>query len=524
MFVSLRFVSNTYRDSVALMQLAAKLGERPGVDHVAAVMASAGNIDLLREAGLLADSVDPRPSDILVLVKAKSKALADSISDDAIAALSVSNAPPAASSDPKLPVALRSLRQALAAAPESTLALISVPGEYAAAEAEKALDCGLNVMLFSDNVSVEDEVRLKTKAGAKRLLLMGPDCGTAIIDGVPLGFANNVRRGVIGCVGASGTGLQQVTSLIHQAGEGISQAIGAGGRDLSAAVAARTTIAAFDRLLRDADTHVIVLIGKPPAPAVARKLISKALAAAKPVVTCFVGAEPAIEHLERNDEGGRVHYAETLDAAARIAVALVRGKAPSARTGSALPPRLPKPASGQRFIRGLFSGGTFCYEAAYLLVGRKSGIERDRVWTNTPIRAEDAIADPWISESHTLIDLGDDAFTRGRPHPMIDHRLRNDRIAKEAADPSVAVILLDVVLGHGAHPDPASVMLPAIRSATLKASKAGRKLTFVGSVCGTDLDPQGLTRQSDSLRAAGVVLATSNADAVRIAVAIVKDC
>jgi succinyl-CoA synthetase alpha subunit len=380
--------------------------------------------------------------------------------------------------------------------------LISVPGEYAAAEAMKALRLGLNVMLFSDNVSGEDEVALKRYARSRGLLVMGPDCGTAIIDGVPLGFANAVRRGAIGVVGASGTGTQQVASLVHRAGAGISHAIGTGGHDLSQEVGGITMLAGLQRLAADKDTKVIVLISKPPAPAVAKAVLAKARTAGKPVVVNFVGSTV--------DEKG-LHGARTLEEAAQIAVALVTGR----KSKPAKPTKVPalRFAKKQRYIRGLFSGGTFCYEASALI---------GNAWSNAPVDPSRKLKDVWKSREHTLIDLGDDVFTRGRPHPMIDHRLRNERLLQEAADAEVAVILMDVVLGYGSHPDPAAEMVPAIRRAQEAARKKGRALAIVGAVCGTDEDPQGLERQEAALRDAGMLLETSNARAALLAAAIAK--
>src|SRR5690606_14776291 len=125
------------------------------------------------------------------------------------------------------------------------------PGVYAAFEAFRALENNLNVMMFSDNVTVEDEIKLKDLAVKKDLLMMGPDCGTAIINGVGLCFANKIKRGPIGLVAASGTGLQEVTVLIDQFGGGISQAIGVGGRDLSKDVMGRMTLHAINALNAD---------------------------------------------------------------------------------------------------------------------------------------------------------------------------------------------------------------------------------------------------------------------------------
>ena len=366
-------------------------------------------------------------------------------------------------------------------------------------------------MLFSDNVPVGDEIALKRYARAHDLMVMGPDCGTAIIGGIPLGFANLVRHGDIGVVAASGTGLQQVTCLIDRLGRGITQAIGTGGHDLSRDVGAITFLQGLQALKDDDATRVIVLISKPPAPEVAAAVIAGARAAGKPVVVNFLGADP------RSIAGPGLTPAKTLEDAALAAVALSTGEATD-RLALAAPSFEPPPlAFGQSYIRGLYSGGTFCYEATLLL-----GESLPEVYSNTPVGRAKALDDVWKSRAHTLVDLGDDVFTRGRPHPMIDHRLRNERIAKEARDPETAVILLDVVLGYGAHGDPASEIAPAVRAAIAEALAAGRRLTVVGFVCGTAADPQSLTAQEAKLTEAGIVLTPSNAQAVRLAARIAK--
>lgn len=496
-----RLLPNLYRDSVSLMQLSASLGRLPGVEQAAAVMATPANLDLLRAAGLMGTAVAASPNDLLVAVRGKSGPSLEAALAAALAALDKPPERPAGGGPAAQP--LRSLQMGLAQAPQANLALISVPGEYAAAEALKALRLGLNVMLFSDNVSLSDEISLKEYARERGLLVMGPDCGTAIVDGVPLGFANAVRRGAIGVVGASGTGMQQVTSLVHRRGGGISQAIGTGGRDLHREVGGITMLQGLERLARDPDTRVIVLISKPPAPEVAKAVLDAARRAGRPVVVNFVGAA---QHAAE----GKLCFARTLEEAAAAAVALSKGRKP----GRAAFPAPKRPAikfkAAQRYIRGLYSGGTFCYEACALL---------GDAWSNAPVDASRKMKDVWKSREHTVIDLGDDVFTRGRPHPMIDHRLRNERLLAEAADPEVAVILLDVVLGYGAHPDPAAEMLPALAA----ARKKNRSIAFVASVCGTDEDPQGLERQESALRAAGVLLAESNARAVMLASALIKN-
>jgi succinyl-CoA synthetase alpha subunit len=500
-----RVVRNLYRDSVSLMQLSATLGRLLGVQQASAVMATAGNLELLREAGLIAAAVEPSPNDLLVAVEAADEAtLAEAL---ATAEAELSRAPAAQGGAGPRRVPPRSLEMALGELPTANLALISTPGDYAAAEAMKALRLGLNVMLFSDNVALADEIELKTYARERDLLVMGPDCGTAILSGIPLGFANAVRRGDIGAVAASGTGLQQVTCLIDRWGQGISQAIGTGGHDLSAEVGGITMLQGLHALAADPATRVVVLISKPPHPEVAERVLGAASAAGKPIVVNFLGADPSTVRRPN------VHPVRTLEDAARLAVALA-GNAEAA-TGAARSEAAvedPRLAPGQRYVRGLYSGGTFCYEAL-LLLSEVLGPVR----SNTPLDPGCRLDDVWQSREHTAVDLGDDVFTRGRPHPMIDQTLRCERMRKEAADPEVAVVLFDVVLGYGAHPDPTAELVPAIRSARAAAAAAGREVAFVGSVCGTAADPQDLARQETALRDAGVMLADSNAQAVRMA-------
>ncbi len=504
-----KIVPNFYRDSVSLMQISARLGTLPGIARASAVMASEANLALLREAGLLAGPIAAGPNDLLIALLGERKEVVEAALGEAEAALS-----------PRVPVsdagardiAPRSLEMALEGAPDAGLALVSTPGDYAAAEAMKALRLGLDVMLFSDNVALADEVELKRFAHANGRIVMGPDCGTAILGGIPLGFANAVRRGRIGAIGASGTGLQQVTCLIDAAGEGVSHAIGTGSHDLNAEVGAITMLDALGALARDRATRVIVLISKPPAPEVAARVLARARKAGKPVVAAFLGWEPE-ERL-----GANVRIARTLEDAALAAVALAQGKRSRPASAPRLA-RLPRLTARQRYLRALYSGGTFSYEAALLL---GPALDPAPIFSNAPAGRARPLADPWRSEAHSLVDLGDDRFTRGRPHPMIDQRLRNERILREAADPEVAAILLDVVLGHGAHPDPAAEIAPVVAAARARARRARRNLVFVGFVCGTDADPQNRGRQAARLREAGMILAASNAQAVRIAARIAQ--
>jgi succinyl-CoA synthetase alpha subunit len=498
------FFPGCYRDSVALMMLSSRLSQREGVESASAQMATAANIDLMVQAGLLGQAVPPRPNDLWIVVRSQTPEQGREALAFAQAAL-VEKRSEGESARGEPP---RSIEMALAESPEANVVLISTPGEYAGAEALKALKQGCNVMMFSDNVPVEQEVLLKTYASEHELLVMGPDCGTAILGGVPLAFANAVARGPVGVVGASGTGIQQVTSLIDRAGLGISHAIGTGGHDLSLEVGGLTMLSAMNLLERDPQTKVVVLLSKPPAEAVARHILAVAQTLTKPVVVCFLGAGP------REPEGNLV-FATTLENAAQAAARILGRAVPSREARSAADRLRVEPLRSRRVhggvLRGLYTGGTFCYEAQVLLRDVLPGLS-----SNTPTSGVAKMADLWNSRGHTILDLGDDDFTRGRPHPMIDPATRNERLLKEARDPETAVLLFDVVLGYGSHDNPAGGLVAAIVQARAEAQQAGRDLAFVGFLCGTDRDPQGYRQQESDLANAGVLLAESNAHAAEL--------
>jgi succinyl-CoA synthetase alpha subunit len=414
---------------------------------------------------------------------------------------------------------MTSLQMAVGKDPAHNFALVSVPGDYAAAEAMKALRLGMDVMMFSDNVPPESELALKLYAREKNLMVMGPDCGTAIVNGVPLGFANVTRRGPIGVVGASGTGTQEVTVRIHQLGSGISQALGTGGHDLAAAIGGISMLHGLKALDEDPATKVIVLVSKPPARDVAAAVLRAAEASAKPVVAIFLGADPA--SITRNG----VHGAGYLAQAADMAVALAAGQEPK-RSPIALTNETQRKikdvsramAAGQRYVRGIFSGGTFCFEAQ--LIHGAAGIQ---AFSNGPTAGNRKLEKVGKSLENTIIDMGDDEFTQGRPHPMIDPSLRDARIRQEVADPETAVVLFDVVLGYGSAADPVAGLVGVIGTARAKAQAEGRHVAFIGYVCGTDQDPQNRASIVNALKSAGVFVASSNAEAAVWSAAVISD-
>ena len=490
---------SVYQDSVTLMRLTRDMEAVAGVRRAAAMMGTPPNRALLAQAGLLhTEGETAGPADLVIAVVADSGAAAETARTVAETALATPSTRPEARAPRP-----RTLAGALRALPGATLALISVPGAYAGAEARRALDAGLHVMLFSDHVPLATEVELKRLAAGRGLLLMGPDCGTAILGGVPLGFANAVPRGRIGLVAASGTGLQEVSCQLAARGEGVSHAIGVGGRDLADAVGGVMTLAALAVLADDPATEVVVVVGKPAGPGVAQRLAAALGALGKPSVLYTAGTSPGASRLT-------FHRAATLEDAALAAVALVRGEEPAAveftipaaEVERLVTAQIRALGPGQRFVRGVYAGGTLAWEAVSLLGACLPGV---------------AAGVGGEGNGHRVVDLGDDVHTLGRPHPMIDGAVRHEWIAREAADPATAVLLLDVVLGHGAHPDPAGELAPALEAARRTAAAAGRGLAIVASVTGTEADAQGRSRQAAALRRAGALVMDSNAQAARLA-------
>jgi FdrA protein len=525
----------TYHDSVTLMQVSRQAEQLPGVEAAAAVAATPVNLELLARQGFDVDGAGLGPSDLVICVRGADEAVAERALEEIEGLLAGGQAGGRAGPGGGVGGApARSVRAAARRDPDLNLALLSIPGRHLHYEIAEALQAGLHVFCFSDGLDPATEAALKRVAAERGLLLMGPDCGTAILDGVGLGFANAVRRGPVGIVGASGTGIQEVTCLLDAAGVGISHAVGVGGRDLSPEVGGIMTLRALDLLAADETTERLVVISKPPDPQVARRIADAAATTGKPTILAFPGLEKA------PPLPAGVEFADSLEAAATWAAeGRVGAAGVEAAEGTPEPhPSVPGPPEGERSpavqegarvvhsprggpssagspavtpgaIRGLFSGGTLCYEAMAVVAGVVG-----RVASNIPLRPEWRLADPHRSEGHTFVDFGDDAMTEGRAHPMIDPGLRNERFRREAADPETGVVLLDVVLGYGAHPDPGGELAPLVERAL--ADRPGT-LSVVVSLCGAAGDPQGLEGQAAALRAAGALVTRSSAQAARLA-------
>ena len=574
-----------YLDSVALMRLSASLEARAGVEGASLMIGTPSNLALLDEAGLLAgEGRAAGPNDLVLAVRAAGEEALAAALDAAEASLD--GAAEAGPGEPGGRAAGRfpGLDAACKALPGANLAIVSVPGPFAAREARRALARGLHVLVFSDNVPIEEEIALKREGRARGRLVMGPDCGTAIIAGAPLAFANRVRRGAVGVVSASGTGLQELSVLVHRAGGGVSHGIGVGGRDLGDEVGGLGAFMALDALEADPATRHVVILSKPPGPRTEAALLARIAEYAKPVTLCLVGrgrtelppnaalaptlrdaarlaldacaaagraARVSDRPVERaSDQGsaggadrrtggnpgdgpkGNASGERTHDGPAVVTAST--SDTPAAASASAAP--RPPPSSRPGRIVGLFSGGTLCAEGQAILVRAGIGVAsnapipgaarlaRRSGRTVSPGRrpappAAPASASPdgvrgpdGTANGHVFLDLGADEYTAGRPYPMIEPAMRTGALTAALADPTVGVVVLDVVLGLGSHPDPATPVAAAVRAAPPD------RPAVVASVCGAEPDPQGYSAQRRALESAGVFVAGSNADAVEAAV------
>lgn len=484
-----------FQDSVSLMLISRKLSEEEGVDDVSVMMGTPANKSLLENTGFWHDDfAQATPNDICVAIRSHSEdaAIAEQVNqklEGALAALAQGSG-----SGQQL-TQVRRWESACQKLPDANVVLVSIAGEYAAGVAEQALEAGKNVMIFSDNVTLEQEIHLKTRAREKGLLVMGPDCGTAILAGTPLAFANVMPQGNIGVIGASGTGIQELISQIALAEQGITHAIGLGGRDLSADVGGLSAMTALSWLAADPQSQVLAFVSKPPAEAVRQKVVAAMQAVGKPVVALFLGHKA----VARRD--GNVWYAETIDEAARLACLLANVEAARAQN----------PGLADKKICGLYTGGTLAAEAAMLLADRLGVQVDEHHHQGTMLDAD----------GHRISDLGDDFYTVGRPHPMIDPTLRSQMIEDLANRPEVGVLLLDVVIGYGAQSDPAGELARAI-GVLRKNRPADAPLAIIATVTGTRLDPQSRSAQIATLKDAGVLVMHSLPEATLLASTLIQ--
>ncbi|UCG01370.1 MAG: acyl-CoA synthetase FdrA [Candidatus Heimdallarchaeota archaeon] len=509
--VKTHIIHQQYRDSVQLMRASSVASKLEGIRIASVLMGTPKNKPLLEEVGLLtSEAMDAGANDIIISIKASTEVFANEAIKFIIEYMNQQEI----DKEDTLKT-YRSIRGAITGIPEANLTVISVPGEYAARETRLALEQNLNVMLFSDNVSLEDEIALKKYAHEKGLIVMGPDCGTAMIKNIGLGFANVVSPGPIGIVAASGTGTQEVMVLCHRIGVGVTHAIGTGSRDVKEAIGGISMIDGLNALDRDENVELILIISKPPDEKILRRVLDEVKRCQKPIIINFLGKKAGYCDLTR-----KILTVDTLEEVAYSASHFIQSnelkrvsvtfedkehvKKILYETRSILVPE-------QKYIRGLFAGGTFTFEAAMII----SNIlpSTDNLWTNVKLESTNLIDNPFRSKEHTLIDMGSDEFTVGKPHPMIDQTERTRRFLEEINDPQTAVILMDFILGWGSHEDPVIDM----RKAFSQWNSLNRKIPIVSHICGTELDPQDLNKSISELTANGVYIMPTNAQAARLA-------
>lgn len=499
---------NAYYDSVTLMSLSGSIKKQEGIGQAVISMATQMNKDLLENIGLLVDEArEASENDLIIAIEADTNERLEEVIELAKEQLNSKKG----SKKKDGAKIVKTTNAAINLMPDANIAVISVRGDYAAREAREALKKGLHVMIFSDNVTIEEEKELKELGREKGLLVMGPDCGTAIINKVGLCFANKVKSGNIGLVAASGTGLQEVTIQIDRLGYGISQAIGVGGRDLHQDIGGIMMLESLKALDKDENTEVIVLISKPPAISVQEKIINQIKETSKPVVVCFLDGDA-----KEVEKSGAI-FAPTLNQAAKSAVKILdksiefKSKEDT-NVKEWISEQKNKLVDSQKYIRGLFCGGTLTSEALTIIRPHVKEIK-----SNVAKKDNEKLKDVFVSKGHTLLDLGDDVFTVGKPHPMIEPSLRNERILQEAKDPETAVLLLDFELGYGSHNDPVGVTYDTLIEAQEIARKDGRELPIIAYICGTYNDKQNYYDQANKLKQLNIFIADSNEEAAEIA-------
>lgn len=489
---------NLYKDSVTLMLLTNEISEVKGVNKVSIMMGTPANKDIFENSGLKTAELEKASSnDMAIVIDTKEDKIVDLVLEKIEDFLA--NQAKSSGSSEQRPV--KTWESALKEMDDANLAVISVPGTYAASVGNRALDEGLNVFMFSDNVSLEDELNLKQKAKEKGLLCMGPDCGTGVINSVPIAFTNNISPGKIGIVGASGTGIQEVTTIIDKLGGGVTNAIGTGGRDLSEEVGGVTMLSAIATLAEDNNTEVITIISKPPAESVRKKIMNYLRTIDKPIVTIFLGEKPE-EHEEN------LYKAYTLEEAARISVSLLKGEEVGQFNGNT---SKAENVEDGLTIKGYYSGGTLGGEAAMLI--------KDALHGDKEVKNKEGYM--LKTNGFEVIDLGDDEYTQGKPHPMIDPTARREYMKHAMEDKSTRVILFDIVLGYGSHENMAGQLSKGIVDIQTQAKEENREIHFVTTICGTDKDPQDYDEQKKIMEDIGVIVCDTNNQAVEKSLALI---
>lgn len=500
---------NQYFDSVQLMFISSTLKKKQGIDKALVAMGTQANKDIFNDIGMSSDTLmDAGPNDMIIGIKGIDQKTCEEAIFEAQGLLNGEGTEAAENAS------YANFNSALKANRKANLCIISVPGEYAKIEAKKALNAGLHTLIFSDNVALEDEREIKLLAKEKGLLCMGPDCGVANVNGISFLVGSIVRKGPIGICAASGVGLQEVAVLVHEAGSGISQGIGTGGKDLKDAVGGITMLSGIDALEQDKETRIIALISRKPEPITLQKILDRVSKCVKPVVICFMGCQK-----QEIVSAGAI-YAHSLEDAAFEVLRLTGIH--FERTDVSKMEDLAKSYANemsdeQKYIRGLFCGGTFVEEA---MVTMKDDI--GDIYSNAPLSEGFKLEQSTVSYKNSVVDYGDEEFTLSRPHPVIDMEPRALGILREAQDPETAVMLLDFVLGPAVNCDPVGAVIGNIKEAMRIASDRGGRLVVVASVCGTEADPQKRSLQEQMLKDAGVIVCGDNFQAALLAGKIIK--
>lgn len=501
---------NRYYDSVQLMYITSAMKKKEHVDTAFVAMGTQANKEIFCDLGMDGSAVGAAgPNDMIIGIRAASRETCEQAICEIQEFLDGNG-----SSPEKKERSFSSIKSAVKENKNANLCIISVPGEYAKAEAFKALNAGMHTLIFSDNVPLSQEREIKLLAAQKGLLCMGPDCGVANINGISFLVGSIVRKGPIGICAASGVGLQEVAALIHEAGSGISQGIGTGGKDLKDQVGGLTMLSGIEALERDTATKVIVLISRKPEPKTLEKVLARVSGCGKPVVVCFMGCG------REEIAGSGAMYAQNLEDAACEALKLVGidfEKADAEEIRKMADRCAADLSDEQKYIRGLFCGGTFVEEA---MVAMREDI--GDVYSNAPLREELRLAQATVSYRNTIVDYGEEEFTKSRPHPVIDMEPRAMGILREAEDPEIAVMLLDFVLGPAVNGNPVGAVIGEIKTAMKLVGDRGGTLAVVASVCGTEADPQKRSAQEEMLREAGVIVCPDNYQAALLAGKIIK--
>ena len=490
---------NRYVDSVTLMQVRAKAMKIAGAVIAEVQMATPANIDILKELEFEVPT-DAGSNDLVCGIRAENEEAAEKILKVIDGVLNHR-----VESDENY----TSLDEINFAETGYNLAQISLPGEYAAKEAQKAMEYGCDVFIFSDNVSIEEERALKEYGHAHGKLVMGPDCGVGLSDGVCLGVGSIVKKGNVGIVGASGSGSQEVACVIEKCGYGVTEIIGTGGRDLAKEIGGITMMDGIRRLENDPETKVIVLVSKLADTQVMEEILAFADNMTKPVVAVFLGGN------KKMYEGHRVIGVMNLEEAGLKAVELLTGKKEhlgysDAELEAIANREIEKLHMNQKYFRGLFCGGTFTEES--LIYFNQHNTE-NQLYTNLNNRYATQLEDAETSKGHTILDLGAENFTEKAPHPVFEPSLRVDRLKKELEDPDVAVVMIDFITGPAVAEDPFSDLAAVAR----EANSSDRHITFIGAVCGSEEDPQNVTEMSKLLRDSGFIVTGSNYQSTKLA-------